>query len=1429
MSRLTIRLLGPFEVRLGDALVTDFAYDKVRALLAYLVAETGRPQRRERLVGLLWPDYPERSARQNLSQALYTLRAAIDDASGPGEEPRFILATRQTVAFAPTADAWSDVAAFDAAIRATKAHPHADLAACEPCLARLAEAVALYRGDFLQDLALDDSEAFEAWSLAQREARHQQVLGALARLADRAEADGDYDRALALARRQIALEPWREAAHGQAMRALALGGHRAAALAQFEACRHSLIAELGVQPDPRTQELCERIRAGALQPPPRAGSDVTPSADPPRPGRPDAAATPRAAPPEMRPTAPLPATVAAPEDERRWITLVLADVAGSHDLLQQEGAETWVEVLGSLLDLLAGEARRLGGEFRQTGGDRARLTFGLTIAREDDAERAVLAALAMQQACAAHLREIGEERLALRVSVHRGEAIVTSVDGRPTAMGELFTSAQQVHASLALGATWVDAATHDLAAAAFSWQPLDGGYCPLAHRHTVDKGRGLPGLDAPFIGRDRELHALQAALSSLQRGIGGIVTIVGEAGIGKSRLVAEARKAWGEPTWVEGRCLSYATQTAFRMWVDVLRALAGVAAETPPIEVREALRRAVEGLYPERFDDIYPLLAWLMALPLDAAAQARLRGIDAEGLRVLAFRAVEGFLAGAAARSPLVIALEDLHWADATSLRLLEALLPLTERLPLLFLCVMRPETDHPCWQIRELVGRDYRHRHTHLQLVPLNDAESASLVAHLLTVDDLPVALRARLLARAEGNPFFLEELLRALIDTGAIAFDAETGRRHATRDIAGLPLPATLHGVLAARIDRLPLEARQLLQVAAVIGRIVPFPLLASVVGHDALDDALRTLQRAELLRERARLPEVELIFKHQLTQEAAYAGLLTRKRRALHGRVAEAIEQRDVDRIDERLGLLAHHWEQAGDAERAVTYLRRAGEQAAARFANEEAVGFFGRALALTPDSSLEQRYDLLLHLEALYNHLGRRESQREILDRLQSAAEALNKGEPTGAEALAEVWYRRARLASLVSEFDEAISAAQQTISLAHAAESIRHEALGHLIWGSALRGIRIFRQAPVEGITERLAEAIDFARKAELPDVQAQALREMGLDHTEAGDHSEALDTLGQCLALYRQTGDRTGECLAHTATAMTRWWMGDLDVAESIYLDALEMIRRTGHIREEGWALWGLAGIAATQGLLERSLAWLGPAYQAFNTVDDGWGALLVENMHQAMYTALGQYEEAERWGMRLVRRDASGFRALARCHLSTAALYRGDAQAALTHGSQALAEAQACSAWLRAWASLVTGNARVALGDHDAAAMSYTESLELRDSVNSPSPDALAGLADVAMAQERAPDALGLVDRALAYLDTVPFWNSAHDPSRVYLTCWRVLQANGDVRAQAVLEKAYCAIRDIAGQIEDEALRRSFLENVPANREIVAAWEATR
>jgi len=648
------------------------------------------------------------------------------------------------------------------------------------------------------------------------------------------------------------------------------------------------------------------------------------------------------------PTRPPPAPVQL-EGERRLATIILTDVRGSTDLLERIGTEAWVEIMNRVLQILEAEVYRFGGEVDQFRGDGLVAFFGATSAHEDDPERAVLAGLAMQQALKPYAAELAEQEgidLQLRVGINTGEVIVASVGDRrqhseDTAMGAGLALAARMETAAEPGTVLVSENTYRLVESQFEWQPLGeitvkgvsqpvAVYRPLAPRADAERLHRPQtyGLSIPLIGREVEFHTLKGCVEDLYDGRGGIVMVTGDKGLGKSFLVAEVRhhfarhgallaEAYGTPlhfggagggrtplrfggaggelppasggpggvTWLRGRCRSYDQSWPYSMWLDLLRGWLGIREGEPKEETRERFRHQAELLWGDRLAEHYPYLATFLSLPLEEIFAERVKHLDAEGLRQQFFFALRSWVEVMAKRGPLVLAFADVHWADTTSLDLLKYCLPLCDDEALLWLIVFRPDRTAPVWEFRHRVETEYHHRVTTVTLPPLTEAQSGEFVDQLTGPEALPAETRALVLDKAEGNPYYIGELIRSLIAQGVLVQEAETGQWHATRAVASLDLPDTLQSLLLARIDSLSSDERRVLQMAAVIGTVFWSNVLQALAGDTTLKAHLTALQRAQLIQERGRAPDLgmEYCFKSNLIRDAAYEGILSAQRGA------------------------------------------------------------------------------------------------------------------------------------------------------------------------------------------------------------------------------------------------------------------------------------------------------------------------------------------------------------------------------------------------------------------------------------------------------------------------------------------------------------------------------------------------------------------
>jgi len=652
-------------------------------------------------------------------------------------------------------------------------------------------------------------------------------------------------------------------------------------------------------------------------------------------------------------------------EERKVVTVLFADLSGSTALAERLDPEVMRGILASFFNALAHEIQRFGGTIDKYAGDAVMAVFGAPVAHEDDPARALRAALAIRGSVSRLNETVEREhaiRLALRIGLNSGAVVAGTLPGEVqtayTVVGDAVNTAQRLQSIAEPGAILVGATTQRLTARAFAFDAIEpvrvkGKAEPLAAFRLIGaRATATTPVRSALVGRDAELAKIVAAVDAVERGEGRVALVTGEAGIGKSRLLAEARhaSAGGRVTALEGRALSITQGISYVPFIEIIRQDAGIAEDDTEDTSWEKFERRLRALFNDETADVLPYLATLVGLSVTSELAERVRYLDAQAMGRQIFASARRYVARLAQERPLVLIFEDWHWADESSAALLEHLLPLVETERLGICVASRPEERATTLaRLRDVVARDHGLRFVEVRLARLPPPESERLLANLVPIDAIPATVRALILERTDGNPLFVEEVVRSLVDLGGIV-RGDGGEWRATERLERITIPDTVHGVIVARIDRLNDEVKEVLKLASVIGRSFLERLLRAIAeADDALGGALAELQQLELIRERSRIPELEYVFKHALVHDAAYESLLLQRRKELHARVGEAIERLFAERIEEFYGVLAYHFARAENWEKAQDYLFKAGDRAERVAGDAEALGHYRQAVA------------------------------------------------------------------------------------------------------------------------------------------------------------------------------------------------------------------------------------------------------------------------------------------------------------------------------------------------------------------------------------------------------------------------------------------------------------------------------------------------
>ncbi len=1072
----------------------------------------------------------------------------------------------------------------------------------------------------------------------------------------------------------------------------------------------------------------------------------------------------------------------------KQVTILFLDVVGSTQLSQRLDPEEIHAVMDGALARCTAIVEAHHGNVLQYAGDNLLAVFGAELAREDDAERAVrcgLALLAEGRALGAEIeRDHGHRGFDVRVGLHTGGVLLGGgVDAEGSIRGIAVNIAARMEQSAPAGALRI---SHD------TYRHVRGVFDVLAQDPIAVKGvdepvatylvlrarprafriasRGIEGVETRMIGRDAELGVLQRAFERLfvEHRL-AMVTVVGEAGLGKSRLLHEF-DAWSdarpEPFCIfQGRANPLTRSQPYGLLRDVLARRLQIGDGD---SVAVAKRKIEAGIAPLFEADDGAEMAQAHAhllghlIGLDFGDSRHLSGIrnDARQIRNRAFHAAAQMFRHTAAQTgaPVVLELEDLHWADDGSLDFLVHLAEVDRDVPMLVLGLTRPALFERrgdwCSGIE----------HQRIDLRALDPGVGQALADELLKkLAPVPAALRELIVGRAEGNPFYMEELVKMLVDQRAI--DIAGGERWTLRPekLHATEVPQTLTGVLQARLDGLPMPERVALQEASVIGLVFWDQALAAL--DPRAPEALPALVRRDLTLPRldAALDDVrEYAFSHQLLHDVTYDTLLKRQRRALHARAAAWLAGLTGARASDFLGVAAEHYELAGDSAQACEFFARAAEHAMSRYAHDAALGHVARALALLDRGAapgakgsgdrgsattgapavLALRWRLLVVRELTLNTQGQRAGQRAALDAMQALADALDDD-----LRRAHVARRRSMLALRTADYGAQESAARQAIALAKRAGDPESRLDGQRLLADALAA-----QGDLEGGRALARDGLAESRARGLRRLEGTFLNALSYIAELQDDQVTGLALDEQDLPIWRELGDRQGETIAQGNVGADWLWFGEFAQARRHLEESLKLCRAIGSRQME----------CGPRGNLSQLALWQGDAAQA------------LEQAHAAVDVAVAV--------------QAADFEAGARFRV---------------------------------------GDAELALGLHQAAAEAYAQAESLARAIGlGVQHDATAGRARAALAAGDVADAMVFVEALLAHRDGGGEFVGS-ELRRILFTCHQVLARAGDPRAAELLSAAHAELQARAATITDAGLRQSFLANVPHHREIVAAWAA--
>jgi class 3 adenylate cyclase/tetratricopeptide (TPR) repeat protein len=945
----------------------------------------------------------------------------------------------------------------------------------------------------------------------------------------------------------------------------------------------------------------------------------------------------------------------------RRVTVMFANYRGLSELIEAIGDEQADQVTNHLNDYfvrMAGIVQSYDGSVgrmdQYSVGDRLILFFGAPKAHEDDPVRAIHTALEMQEAMEdfkALRTGKGIFRFSQRIGINTGWLFDGNVGASElrqeyTLMGDDINMAARLMSKAEWGEILISRETQISQGVTAYFDLTDRGemkvkgktiliptFQVMGRRREAGKVRGLSGVEFRIIGRDGEIERLRGCLENLRRRRGQIVSIMGDSGLGKSTLLNEFKEMalGGEPTdggitWLEARPYSFSERMTNWLAVQVFRNALSLG---PEDDQDEALYRLWERgralLGNEAANEAIPYLAALMDLELTGEWAQWVKELDAEARQKQTFWAAREFFAAMTREKPLVIALDDLHWTDESSLNLFIDLLSVTDQTPLMLCLVFRPRRDKGCWRIHQEAEANYLHRYTRIEVNPLPVRESEELLTNLLAGAELSAEDRQRVLAKAAGNPFYLEELVRSLRDSEALVRD--NGRWQATAKVRSVldSVPDTLQGAILARIDRLTEDSRQALKMASVIGLQFQYQLLDNISqAEEQLGKWLIRLERDELIREEAREPEPEYSFRDALIQEVAYESMTVQQRQEFHRRVGEALEEMLGEQADQECQRLAYHFKLSNDQAKARYYLEKAGLEAQKEFANDTALEYYNELLALMPESSaapdeLAARFDILAMRQQIYDLRADQDARRSDLEKMMEIAQSLDDDLrlASALNGLADLYRVTGNHAASEEKAREALALGEQAEDKSGLADSLY------------MLGVLFYERGSYRQAEEYFAKSTAVREELDDPQGKSDDLMYLGMIHLMMGDYGGARERYAQALQISEERRDWKRVSINLTNLSRVAVLMGAYEGAREDYEKSMEWKQRLGDKVGQGFSLHGLGQVFLNMGEFSRAVDAFERSLEIRKKANHRRGVGSSYNGLGLVYLAMQEYDKA--------------------------------------------------------------------------------------------------------------------------------------------------------------------------------------------------------